>query len=290
MRWIVSWILILVVAIATRPVQAADDPPSPAEQFKKLKKEYELASSGGAANDEERYKLIGRVFRERYRLSRELVALAEKYPNDPIAIEALVQATWYVNGTPWPVELAGTDNEGWIRALALLERDHIASEKLDSVCQRVAYGFNKEYEQFLRVVLAKSPHHDIQALACLSLAHFLTNRLQRLVLIEGDPKLTKEFSDLFGKEYLDGLRRQDRNQATREAEQLFERAEREFGDVELAEGGTIGGKVRADLYEMRHLIVGKEAPDIKGVDQDGTPFKLSDYRGSVVLLDFWQEY
>ena len=32
---------------------------------------------------------------------------------------------------------------------------------------------------------------------------------------------------------------------------------------------------------------GRQAPDIEGEDQDGKRFKLSDYRGKVVLLDFW---
>ena len=32
---------------------------------------------------------------------------------------------------------------------------------------------------------------------------------------------------------------------------------------------------------------GTEAPEIVGEDVDGVPFKLSDYRGKVVLLDFW---
>jgi cytochrome oxidase Cu insertion factor (SCO1/SenC/PrrC family) len=33
--------------------------------------------------------------------------------------------------------------------------------------------------------------------------------------------------------------------------------------------------------------VGQPAPDIEGEDIDGQPFKLSDYRGKVVVLDFW---
>jgi hypothetical protein len=33
--------------------------------------------------------------------------------------------------------------------------------------------------------------------------------------------------------------------------------------------------------------VGKDAPEIKGLDLDGKSFKLSDYKGKVVLLDFW---
>jgi hypothetical protein len=31
----------------------------------------------------------------------------------------------------------------------------------------------------------------------------------------------------------------------------------------------------------------KTAPEIVGTDQDGKEFKLSDYRGKVVMLDFW---
>jgi cytochrome oxidase Cu insertion factor (SCO1/SenC/PrrC family) len=32
---------------------------------------------------------------------------------------------------------------------------------------------------------------------------------------------------------------------------------------------------------------GKPAPEIAGIDADGKKFFLSDYRGKVVLLDFW---
>ena len=34
---------------------------------------------------------------------------------------------------------------------------------------------------------------------------------------------------------------------------------------------------------------GDRAPEITGIDGDGADFKLSDYRGKVVLLDFWFE-
>lgn len=38
------------------------------------------------------------------------------------------------------------------------------------------------------------------------------------------------------------------------------------------------------------LAIGKIAPEIEGTDVNGMPFKLSDYRGKVVLLDFWGDW
>jgi hypothetical protein len=43
----------------------------------------------------------------------------------------------------------------------------------------------------------------------------------------------------------------------------------------------------AGLEGSSSLGVGKPAPEIEGEDVDGKPMKLSDYRGKVVLLDFW---
>ncbi len=45
-----------------------------------------------------------------------------------------------------------------------------------------------------------------------------------------------------------------------------------------------------DLYELRNLQIGMTAPDIEGEDVDGVQFKLSDYRGEVVVLDFWGDW
>ena len=46
-------------------------------------------------------------------------------------------------------------------------------------------------------------------------------------------------------------------------------------------------ELEADAYRERFLSIGKVAPDFEAVDVEGVAFKLSDYRGKVVLLDFW---
>lgn len=46
-------------------------------------------------------------------------------------------------------------------------------------------------------------------------------------------------------------------------------------------------QARGILNELEHLQVGMTAPDFDATDGDGVKFKLSDYRGRVVVLDFW---
>lgn len=41
------------------------------------------------------------------------------------------------------------------------------------------------------------------------------------------------------------------------------------------------------LFELSRLGLGQEAPDIEGEDLHGKRFRLTDYRGQVVVLDFW---
>jgi cytochrome oxidase Cu insertion factor (SCO1/SenC/PrrC family) len=44
------------------------------------------------------------------------------------------------------------------------------------------------------------------------------------------------------------------------------------------------------VHSPLDLRIGKVAPEISGVDVDGRKFKLSDYRGKVVVLDFWGDW
>ena len=199
----------------------------------------------------------------------------------------MLQAVWMVNHNAYPA--GGKDSPGG-RAMTLLLRDHVRSDKLGPICLRISSGFRREYETFLRTVLAKNPHKKVQALACLGLAQFLNNRRQRLDQIKEQPELAKRYEALFGKDYLEELQRQDRAKGAKDIEALFEQASAEYGNEKLPFAGTVGARAKAELFEFRHLFVGKEAPDIEGEDQHGKRFKLSDYRGKVVLIDFWTEF
>ena len=58
-------------------------------------------------------------------------------------------------------------------------------------------------------------------------------------------------------------------------------------EASLARRPTLGQAAEARLDNWHNLAEGKAAPEIEGVDVEGNPLKLSDYRGKVVALVFW---
>jgi AhpC/TSA family len=262
-------------------------PAQPAEEYKALLQEFSDAAQANwkATTDEERRRAAARV----EPLPLRLLELVEKNPNASWVLDALThvitQEYWLDNYSSHP---------GWgkdsrqARAIAILLRDHVRSDRLGEACKRAQFGFRREGETFLRTVLERNPHREVRAQACLRLALFLNGRLDRLDLLKGQPEVTRRYEGLYGKEYLDALRRQDRVSALAEVEAILEQAAEQYGDVKLSFGGTVGENARTELFAIRHLAIGKEAPEIEGPDQDGVRFRLSDYRGKVVLLYFWQ--
>ena len=60
---------------------------------------------------------------------------------------------------------------------------------------------------------------------------------------------------------------------------IIERIRKDFPDAYESVAGA--------AYQMTRLQIGMEVPDIEGTDWHGVAFKLSDYRGQVVVLNFW---
>jgi hypothetical protein len=74
----------------------------------------------------------------------------------------------------------------------------------------------------------------------------------------------------------------------KDADELYQKARDYFADLAKKHAkGDLAQQFQEALYLLEHHSVGKVAPDIEGEDIDGRKFKLSDYRGKVVVLDFW---
>lgn len=79
--------------------------------------------------------------------------------------------------------------------------------------------------------------------------------------------------------------------ARERSEQLRQEAIADLRAVLAADPAkSLRGLAENLLFEAEHLEVGVVAPEITGEDLDGFSFKLSDYRGKVVLLDFWGDW
>jgi hypothetical protein len=270
---------------------------TPAKQYSTLLKEYGPAGGGmrTATTDAERKTAVEKLAT----FASKFIDLAEKYPNDPVALKALRQAcqavgstdsaainAWEINESNFP---ARSDDSSPGRTVALIMHDHLLSDKIGPIVDRMRYAYRVDYEPCLQAILEKNPHRDVQALTCLSLAQYLSDKLQMLNLSDDRTELGSCFEIVFGEQYLPEWRGRDRAKLEKRIEALFERAASEYSDVKFR-GSTIGETAKSELYAIHNLGVGKMAPDIVGKDQDGTPLKLSDYRGKVVLLYFWSEF
>lgn len=141
------------------------------------------------------------------------------------------------------------------RVVAEVTKNHIGSQSLDGILENAMALSSmigpKEGEAFLKQVVAENKHALPRAWAM----YWSAVSIQR----------NKQASD-------------DEKKA---AEQMLEDAEN------LAEGTPLAERIAAPRFEQEHLQIGMAVPDIAGEDVDGVAFKLSDYRGKVVVLDFW---
>ena len=97
----------------------------------------------------------------------------------------------------------------------------------------------------------------------------------------------KRVEQFYGKEFVEQLRARKPDQLVKESEELFQRVIDKYGDLRQYGQVTFGKSAAGELFEMRNLAIGKPAPDIQGEDIDGKKFKLSEYKGKVVVIDFW---
>jgi len=72
---------------------------------------------------------------------------------------------------------------------------------------------------------------------------------------------------------------------------LFRALDRTLKGERPRRGGSGAKEPMSGLEQPVHVPqIGEPAPEIVGEDIDGVPFKLSDYRGMVVVLDFWGDW
>jgi hypothetical protein len=243
-----------------KPVQAAK---TPEEQEKILEKE----------------KLLEKFQKLHAEFAHRVLEFATKYPAERKVVgDALA---WVVRNAPNTPEAA--------KAIDAIIRDHLndKNQELDTLLSSLGYDLTEPGERLLRAAAEKIEDKERRAQARYYLALYFKNRAEGVTLAKGlDEKTRKQVEQFRGKEYLDWLAAGDQAKLLTEAENLYEALARESSDVKVFRQ-PIKELAAGELFEIRNLAVGKVAPEIEGEDIDGKSFKLSDYRGKVVVLDFW---
>ncbi|MCC6669941.1 MAG: redoxin domain-containing protein [Planctomycetes bacterium] len=259
--WPAAVLLLLGVATAQQ-----GPPPSPAQQeYQSLVREAEAARSAWAAARKEFTQGAEYQAALAARDAEKLNALLQKAPKldlTPYADRALELAQRHAGKDEAVLPLAwvvchGGNKERATRALATLHRQHLASKQLLELFEPPYLLPRAADPEVVRAFLidVSSKHPD-----ALVRAHALDVRVTML----------------------------QRRGASAEEMELAARlaAEAEI----LAQGSQLYDKIVAPRFERERLQIGMVAPDIEGEDLDGVKFKLSEYRGKVVVLDFWGDW
>ena len=177
-------------------------------------------------------------------------------------------------------------------AADILIRDHLKSNKLIAIYQQLIPTMfpapSSAAEQLLRAAAEHGPTPAARGLACLKLAELLRNRAYSLRKLRGpepDPFLRLEELARSGGRGPVKRSDEDPDSLNREAEQYFNRVVKQYADI-AGKYGKLGEPAAQALLQLRVLAVGKPALEVEGSDADGKPFRLSGFRGKVVVLTF----
>jgi hypothetical protein len=267
---------------------------TPAEQVKTLIQQYDEAAADfsqrykTAVSEAEQEKLFEQYFPVPDDYAALLVRIAEKHPKDSAALDALL---WAARHASRP---RNQPDSPFARARKALVRDHLDSPQIGPFCLALRYeSEDPTTPDLLRHVWTKNPDKRAQAQAGFALAKLLRRRASwPRSFQEMTAEQVASFEKAYGKEAVAALRRVDADAETKEAEAVLERLtqDQDYAAALVDRGNNkvaVGDLARRELFEIRRLQPGQPAPETVGADIDGRPFKLSDYRGKVVLLDFW---
>jgi hypothetical protein len=285
--WALAVGLTLIVGVRAGP----DDPPkSPAEELKQLqsqvadarKKMMEIRQQWQEEEDTDKKKKLQEELQkastESSKLMREnqarAVVIAKADPKSETGLEAAIWGMYSLSSKPVEFQefivtmVENNLTSPKISAMAspltsfigIRSRPGASDEEMAKAKERSAQAL-----ALVETILEKNPDKSVQATVLFGVGESYKNR--------AEPYGRKPPSDA--------------EELAKKAEIIFERVEKNYADVIQYEKHTFGMAAKAALFELHNLRVGKTAPEVEGEDADGVKFKLSDYRGKVVMLDFW---
>jgi AhpC/TSA family protein len=204
-----------------------------------------------AKSDEEKRELVKTRYPDADQFASQFLEIAANQPKTSEALSALT----------WVVRFANPTGPKYAKAIKSLASDYGDSPRIKDLLQTLMLRGIPNAEPLFLAVIEKNSDRTIKGYATFGMA--------RLRKSESDRTSGKEAEA-----------------ATQSAEKYLHEVIDHYADLGNARD-PLGELARRDLFEIEHLGIGKPAPEIEGEDIDGKTFKLSDYKGKVVVLDFW---
>ena len=167
-------------------------------------------------------------------------------------------------------------------------------ETVRSLAGRVTHS--NSHEQLLQTLLQADLSPHVQGPALLGLAKLLhaQSTLSRRLRGASQAQLDR-YRRSYGAAYVARVAKLNSDNLIAAATVSLKRVIGNYADINgeiklngrILTRGTLGEQAKPILNELTQLSVGNLAPEIASEDLEGVPFKLSDYRGKVVMLDFW---
>lgn len=236
----------------------------------------------------------------------QFVTFAENHSTSPLAFDAICFAVGHSvfqefrgDGNPLPVIE---------QALRLAWANHKDDPRMAHLLMRLAVP-SSQSESFFQRVLEDPPNRTVGAAATFQLARYyltLAGCHKKSQRVENSPRLTNEdrFWKLVVTPNLQKYLPQSADDNSKKVEDLLGQVIADHSDVpntNLRRSGpgwiffksvpsdppeTYGDLAAALLNRLTNLVPGEPVPEIVGTDADGNTFRLSDYRGQIVLLSF----
>ncbi len=138
-------------------------------------------------------------------------------------------------------------------------------------------------ESYLLKMIDEAPDSETKAHLLLGYSNYVDQIAPFRNALAANPALAAKLPG----DQMDYINQERTEQQKSQREDFLQQIIDEHQDVVYRGRKTYADVATAELYELQYLSVGKTAPELTGKDMDGAEFNLSDYRGKIVMLDFW---
>ena len=236
----------------------------------------------GADTEEEQERIWSEERPDPDQFASAFLVVAEVHPGGKVALDCL----GWVAGNAQDVKLIDF-------SIRVVLTQHLQQAELSGFVDSVARSSNISAERALQTIFTSSPHRDVKGKACyhLGMKKLSSARLARRVAayVESGIDPLEAFNGYYTEVAVTRAKGLDAKVIQAVGEKLLDRVVNEFGDVE-GRRRTLGESAASELFEIRKLQIGMMAPEIVGEGIDEKAMKLSQFKGKIVVLDFWGDW